>query len=109
MEINTPSKINPQYEINKTQIQTLLEPTTTKPDDKNGTRIYPYLSVDLCDNLIYQNVLLKTCIEVLAEDTVFNDISVTNNNNTNSNIYIVDHTLHNRKDKIEYSVTHKSG
>ena len=65
MEINTPSKINPQYEINKTQIQTLLEPTTTKPDDKNGTRIYPYLSVDLCDNLIYQNVLLKTCIEVL--------------------------------------------
>ena len=85
MEINTPSKINPQYEINKTQIQTLLEPTTTKPDDKNGTRIYPYLSVDLCDNLIYQNVLLKTCIEVLAEDTIFNDISVTNNNNTNEN------------------------
>ena len=76
MEIVTPKKINPHYKINKNEIQNLLAPKTVKPKDKNGTRIYPYLSVSICDNLIQQNVLLSTCIETLAEDVVFNNVNI---------------------------------
>lgn len=72
-------KINSQYNISKDAVQEMLEvKETIKVDDKNkGNHIKPYLNVSLCDNLIYQNVLLKTCIETLAKDTVYNDLTIT--------------------------------
>ena len=76
MEIQTPKKVNPNFKINKQEVQNLLKPDTKKPKDENGTRIYPYLSVSICDNLIQQNVLLSTCIQTLAEDVIFNNVNI---------------------------------
>lgn len=78
MIINTPPKTNPQYNINKAIVeQAINPPKTSKPDDTNkGIRIYPYIDVGVCDNLILQNVLLNTCIEILSEDMTFNDILI---------------------------------
>ena len=81
MEIHIPRK-NTEHYINKQILNKLLEPVTIKEDDNNN-EIYPYLPVGICDNLIYNNVLLQTSISTLAEDTIFNDINfkqVTNNN-----------------------------
>lgn len=75
MQIQFP-KINPEYATIKREIQNLLKPVTQKEDKQKGIWLRPYLPVKLCDNMIYQNVLLKTCIEILAEDMVFNDISL---------------------------------
>ena len=77
MEIRTPSKTNPIHFINKAEKERLLNSQDTiKVDDTNrGTHIKPYIPVSVCDNLIYQTVLLSTCIDTLAEDTILNDIS----------------------------------
>ena len=72
MEIHLPTK-NHDYYINKQIMDKLLQPATSKDDDNNN--IYPYLPVGLCDNLIYNNVLLQTSISTLAEDTIFNEIT----------------------------------
>ncbi|WP_458454439.1 hypothetical protein [Methanobrevibacter sp.] len=85
MEIKTPN-INPNYKIIKQEIQTALTPKTKKQNDKTGTRIYPFIKVDICDNLIYQNVYLKKCIETLSEDTIYNDITVLGDNEETGNL-----------------------
>lgn len=72
--------INKTYFINKQQIQSTLEPKTKKQDVQNGTRIYPFIDVTICDNLIYQNVLLKTSLEILSEDIVYNDVTIKTEN-----------------------------
>ena len=78
MQIQT---INPTHFINKKVKETLLNSQDTiKVDDvNNGTQIKPYIPVSVCDNLIYQTVLLQTCIDTLAEDMILNDISLTAN------------------------------
>lgn len=79
MDFKTPQKTNPQHFINKAEKEQILSShDTIKIDDKHrGTHIKPYLPVAICDNLIYQNVYLQTCIETLAEDMVLNDINIT--------------------------------
>lgn len=91
MEIRTPTKTNPTHFINKAEKEKLLNSKDTiKNDDVNrGTHIKPYIPVSICDNLIYQTVLLSTCIDTLAEDTILNDISFNNK-------------IEADKDKIEY-------
>ena len=79
MEIQTPKQINPSYKINKQEIEKLFKPQIKKPTDENKTRIYPYLPVSVCENLIQQNVLLTTCIQTLAEDVIFNNVNITSN------------------------------
>ena len=83
MELVTPkNKINEQHFINKEAKENLLaKQDTIKVDDKNkGSHIKPYIPVGICDNLIYQNVLLEDCISTLAEDTVLNDFNLLNTN-----------------------------
>ena len=82
MELKLTNNINKHYAINKAEIENVLQPKDTiKTDDKNsGNNIKPYISVGLCDNLIYQNVLLYTCIETLAKDTIYNNIHITSDN-----------------------------
>lgn len=77
MQIQT--QINPTHFINKASKEHLLHgQDTIKSDDvNNGTQIKPYIPVSVCDNLIYQTVLLQTCIDTLAEDMVLNDIGLT--------------------------------
>ena len=72
-------RINPTHFINKQAKEHLLNgQDTIKSDDvNNGTMIKPYIPVSVCDNLIYQTVLLQTCIDTLAEDMVLNDIGLT--------------------------------
>ena len=79
LQITTPKKINDQYTINKQAIDVVLNKADTiKTNDlTRGKQIKPFLPVAICDNLIYQNVLLNKCISTLAEDTVYNDISLT--------------------------------
>ena len=62
MDFKTPQKTNPQHFINKAEKEQILSShDTIKIDDKHrGTHIKPYLSVAICDNLIYQNVYLQT-------------------------------------------------
>lgn len=103
MQINTPTKINPNYNINKKIVDTAINPPeTVKPDDVNkGIRITPYIPVNICDNLIMQNVLLNTCIEVLSEDMVFNDITL-QSENPNEDIINFWET---NQDELKYQIT----
>ena len=104
MEITNLPRINPQYTINKRQVQSVLEPKTKKKDDKKGSRIYPFIDVSICDNLIYQNVLLNTSIEILAEDVIFNDIILTDINGENVNNSIIRDFWERNQDELCNSV-----
>ena len=75
MKINHINKINPQYSINKAQIQSAIHRETVKQDGKYQNRLYPLISVDLCDNLILQNVLLNKSIITLSKDIILNDFT----------------------------------
>lgn len=77
------TQINPEYEIQKRQIQTTKTATTTKQhDQKNYTRIDPLVPVSLAKNLILSNDLLSTCIETLAQDIILNEINIINEEGT---------------------------
>lgn len=78
MKLNIINKLNPQYEINKAQIDSKLTPQTVKDVTKYHNHIYPYIPVDLCDNLILQNVALNSAIKVIAEDVILNEITYLN-------------------------------
>lgn len=82
MEIQKPKTINPTHFINKTSKDLVLNgQDTIKNDDKNGgTHLKPYLPVAVCDNLIYQTVLLQSCLDTLSQDMILNDFSFTNKN-----------------------------
>lgn len=88
MEIIAPKKVNPTHFINKEVKESVLKgQDTIKSDDtQKGTHIKPYIPVSVCDNLIYQTVLLSTCIDTLAEDTILNDISFSEDESDNSKI-----------------------
>ncbi len=81
MQIQTPTKTNNIHFINKAEKERLLNgQDTIKNDDKNrGTHLKPYIPVAVCDNLIYQTVLLQSAIDTLAEDMVLNDLTITGN------------------------------
>lgn len=78
MEITTPPKINHNYTINKAQRDKILTINQIiKPDDEqNPNKIYPYLPISICDNLILQNVNLRNAIDILAEDMIYNNIII---------------------------------
>ena len=89
MQINIPTTVNPQHEINKREIQkiTQKQQTTKQDDENNGNSIYPYVSLSICDNLIYSTVYLQSCIETLAEDMVYQDITLKNIDENNKEKY----------------------
>lgn len=78
MEINNIPKTNPQHIINKNIIQQALPtPTTLKKDDEQkNIYINPYIPVGLCENLILQSVDLATCIEIISEDIIYNNVTI---------------------------------
>lgn len=79
MELSTiKNRINGQHFINKEAKEHLLsKQDTIKVDDENrGSHIKPYIPVAVCDNLIYQNVLLNNCISTLAEDMILNNFNI---------------------------------
>lgn len=88
MQIQTPAKVNNQYNINKIARDTAITTTDTtkkEDDEKNNNYIHPYIPVSVCDNLIMQNVNLRNAIEILAEDMIYNDIIIQKQNNNSNN------------------------
>lgn len=67
-------KINPQYEIDKQQIQQSTSVTQKKEDANNQTILSPLVPPAVSKRLIHSNDLLATCIETLAQDIILNDI-----------------------------------
>lgn len=77
--------INKQYQINKNAVdEVITTPAQTRKKDDETTGIYikPYIPVAICDNLIYQNVYLSKCITTFAEDMIYNDINIKNDNDS---------------------------
>lgn len=69
-------KINPQYEIDKQEINQSTKVTDKIEDTKNQTILSPLVPVQLSKRLIHSNDLLATCIETLAQDIILNDIKL---------------------------------
>lgn len=81
MEITNIPKINAQHSINKIafdEVLTIPAQTRKKDDADKGIFIKPYIPVQVCDNLIYQNVYLSKCITTFAEDMIYNDVNLKN-------------------------------
>ena len=68
-------KINPQYEIDKQQIQESTA-VTKKAEDNQLTLLSPLVPIEVSKRLIHSNDLLATCIETLAQDIILNDIKL---------------------------------
>ena len=80
MEIRIPP-INKQHQINKSAVDEVITTpaqTRKKDDEDKGVYINPYIPVNICDNLIYQNVYLSKCIKTFSEDMIYNDINLKN-------------------------------
>lgn len=102
MQITAPKKINKTHFINKAEKERLLnsQDTIKSDDTQKGTHIKPYIPVSVCDNLIYQTVLLSTCIDTLAEDTILNDISFNGNESESNRIENVKQFWLNNQDEL---------
>lgn len=78
--------INKQHQINKNAVDNVITTpaqTTKKDDTTKGIYIKPYIPVNICDNLIYQNVYLSKCINTFAEDMIYNEINIKNKDKNN--------------------------
>lgn len=86
MQIHIPP-VNNQHHINKKAVDEIITKSATirKDDENKGTYIKPYLPVNICDNLIYQNVYLSKCLNTFAEDLIYNDINLKNKLNETQN------------------------
>lgn len=69
-------KINPQYEIDKQQINQSTQVTTKIEDTQNKIILSPPVPIQVSKRLIHSNDLLATCIETLAQDIILNDIQI---------------------------------
>ncbi len=75
MKINY-EKINPDLDINKSQIKEAISPKSSKLDTTGFTTvIQPIVPVNIAKNLILQNNRLDKCIRILAQDVILNDFT----------------------------------
>ena len=89
MQIET--KINPNYAFmkstikksEKSELDRLKELDSKKLDENNYGYIYPPVSPILTDYILKHNGRLRTCTEVLAEDTILQDYVFKNINGDN--------------------------
>lgn len=89
MQIET--KINPNYALmkstikksEKSELDRLKELDSKKLDENNYGYIYPPVSPILTDYILKHNGRLRTCTEVLAEDTILQDYVFKNINGDN--------------------------
>ena len=111
MELATlKNKINEQHFINKEAKENLLaKQDTIKVDDKNkGSHIKPYIPVGVCDNLIYQTVLLNNCITTLAEDILLNDFNITSESENTKTDLIKNFWLDNQDEFLKQIIDYLS-
>ena len=77
MKVNF-TKVNPEIEITKRQIQSSMQQATVKLDTgRYSNVIMPIVPVHLSKQLIYNNTNLEKCIRLLSQDVILNEYAFT--------------------------------
>ena len=81
MKVNF-SRINPELEVTKRQIQDSMKQATVKLDTGRFSNvIMPIIPVHLSKQLIYNNTNLEKCIRLLSQDVILNEYAFTGEKN----------------------------